>query len=53
MDIYLNSIAANRAKWASHLAVIELEISGARLRLRGGVDETMWGCILRALRQSA
>jgi len=33
--------------------VIEVEIGGARLRLRGAVDETMLGTVLRALRQSA
>ncbi len=33
--------------------VIEVEIAGALLRLRGAVDETMLGCVLRALRQSA
>jgi transposase len=33
--------------------VIEVEIAGARLRLRGVVDETMLGSVLRALRQSA
>ena len=33
--------------------VIEVEIAGAQLRLRGDVDETMLGCVLRALRQSA
>jgi len=33
--------------------LIEIEIAGAQLRLRGAVDETMLGCVLRALRQSA
>jgi transposase len=33
--------------------VIEIEIAGAQLRLRGGVDETMLASVLRALRQSA
>lgn len=33
--------------------VIEVEIAGALLRLRGAVDETMLGSVLRALRQSA
>ncbi len=32
--------------------VIELEIAGAQLRLRGAVDETMLSSVLRALRQS-
>jgi transposase len=33
--------------------VIEVEIAGALLRLRGVVDETVLGSVLRALRQSA
>lgn len=33
--------------------VIEVEIAGALLRLRGAVDETMLSSVLRALRQSA
>lgn len=33
-------------------SVIEIEIAGAQLRLRGAVDETMLGSVLRALRQS-
>lgn len=33
--------------------VIEVEIAGALLRLRGAVDETTLGSVLRALRQSA
>lgn len=45
--------AATPAKRASRPGVIELEIAGAQLRLRGDVDETMLGCVLRALRQSA
>ena len=32
--------------------VIEIEIAGAQLRLRGAVDETMLGSVLRALRKS-
>lgn len=32
--------------------VIEVEIAGAQLRLRGAVDEAMLGSVLRALRQS-
>ena len=32
--------------------VIELEIAGAQLRLRGAVDEAMLSSVLRALRQS-
>lgn len=38
---------------ATRSCVIELEIAGAQLRLRGGVDEVMLGSVLRALRQSA
>lgn len=41
---------ANRA---SRPSVIELEIAGAQLRLRGDVDEAMLSSVLRALRQSA
>ena len=33
--------------------VIEVEIAGAVLRLRGSVDEGLLGSVLRALRQSA
>ena len=33
-------------------SVIELEIAGAQLRLRGTVDEVMLSSVLRALRQS-
>jgi transposase len=33
--------------------VIELEIAGAQLRLRGAVDEVMLSSVLRALRHSA
>lgn len=33
--------------------VIEIEIAGAQLRLRGPVDEATLSCVLRALRQSA
>ena len=33
--------------------VIEVEIAGAQLRLRGAVDETALSTVLRALRQSA
>jgi transposase len=32
--------------------VIEVEIAGAQLRIRGAVDEAMLGSVLRALRQS-
>ena len=46
-------LAATPVKRASRPGVIELEIAGAQLRLRGDVDETMLGCVLRALRQSA
>jgi transposase len=42
--------AVNRG---SSPGVIEVEIAGARLRLRGTVDETMLGSVLRALRHSA
>ena len=38
---------------SSRPGVIEVEIAGARLRLRGAVDEAMLGSVLRALRQSA
>ncbi|MEO7116057.1 MAG: transposase [Caldimonas sp.] len=37
---------------ASRLGVIELEIAGAQLRLRGAVDEAMLSSVLRALRHS-
>ena len=33
--------------------VIEVEVAGALLRLRGAVDEALLGSVLRALRQSA
>ena len=33
--------------------IIEIEIAGAQLRLRGAVDETVLSTVLRALRQSA
>jgi transposase len=33
--------------------IIEVEIAGAQLRLRGAVDETALSTVLRALRQSA
>ena len=42
--------ASNRG---SSPGVIEVEIAGARLRLRGAIDETMLGSVLRALRHSA
>ena len=42
--------AVNRS---SRPGVIEVEIAGAQLRLRGVVDEAMLGSVLRALRQSA
>lgn len=32
--------------------VIELEIAGAQLRLRGAVEETMLSCVVRALRRN-
>ena len=37
---------------ADRVGVIELEIAGARLRLRGAVDEAMLSSVLRALRRS-
>jgi len=37
----------------SPAGVIEVEIAGAQLRLRGTVDETALSIVLRALRQSA
>jgi transposase len=37
---------------SSRPGVIEIEIAGAHLRLRGAVDETMLGSVLRALRRS-
>lgn len=42
---------ASRA--ATRGGVIELEIAGAQLRLRGAVDEAALCCVLRALRHSA
>jgi transposase len=36
----------------SRPGVIEVEIAGAQLRLRGAVDETMLSSVLRALRRS-
>ena len=42
--------AINRS---SPSGVIEIEIAGAQLRLRGAVDETALSTVLRALRQSA
>ena len=41
--------AVNRG---AHCCVIELEIAGAHLRLRGAVDEGMLSSVLRALRRS-
>mgnify|MGYP006364395953 CR=1 FL=1 len=38
---------------SSRPGVIEIDIAGAQLRLRGVVDEAMLGSVLRALRQSA
>lgn len=38
---------------SSRSGVIEIEIAGAQLRLRGAVDEALLGSVLRALRQSA
>ena len=45
----LPGAAANRG---ARPGVIELEIAGAQLRLRGTVDETMLSSVLRALRRS-
>jgi len=42
--------AINRS---SRPGVIEVEVAGAQLRLRGAVDESMLSSVLRALRQSA
>jgi len=42
--------AINRS---SRPGVIEVEIAGAQLRLRGAVDEAMLSSVLRALRHSA
>lgn len=36
-----------------HTSIIELELAGARLCLRGVVDEAVLGSVLRALRRSA
>jgi transposase len=44
--------AAAPAPRADRLGVIELEIAGAQLRLRGAVDEAMLSSVLRALRHS-
>lgn len=44
------SSAVNRG---ARTGVIEVEIAGALLRLRGAVDETILGSVLRALRHSA
>jgi transposase len=41
------------ASRSARQGVIEIEIAGAQLRLRGAVDETMLSSVLRALRQSA
>lgn len=45
--------ATSMATRTARSAVIEVEIAGAVLRLRGAVDETMLSGVLRALRQSA
>lgn len=44
---------APTAAHAMRAGVIELEIAGAQLRLRGSVDEASLCSVLRALRQSA
>jgi transposase len=46
---YLPGAAVNRG---ARPGVIELEIAGAQLRLRGAVDEAMLSSVLRALRRS-
>ena len=38
---------------STRAGIIEVEIAGAQVRLRGAVDEEMLGSVLRALRQSA
>lgn len=48
----LAAVAPAAAK-ASRAGVIELDIAGAQLRLRGAVDEASLCSVLRALRQSA
>jgi len=40
-------------RWARSTGIIELDIAGAVLRLRGPVDEANLCSVLRALRQSA
>lgn len=45
--------AASPTNRMNRPGVIELEIAGAQLRLRGDVDEAMLIGVLRALRQSA
>ncbi len=45
--------AASPTNRMNRPGVIELEIAGAHLRLRGDVDEAMLSSVLRALRQSA
>lgn len=49
---HLDTFAPVAAK-TSRAGVIELEIAGAQLRLRGAVDEASLCSILRALRQTA
>lgn len=49
---HLETTAPAAAK-TSRAGVIELEIAGAQLRLRGTVDEASLFCVLRALRQTA
>lgn len=44
--------AAPGSRVAARGGVIEVEIAGALLRLRGAVDEAMLNSVLRALRQS-
>ena len=45
--------AASAGSPVARPCVIEIEIAGAQLRLRGPVDEAMLGSVLRALRQTA
>lgn len=44
-------VAANSTR-AAPLGVIEIEISGARVRLRGAVDQASVRCVLQTLREA-
>jgi transposase len=46
------AVVAPGSRVAARPGVIELEIAGAQLRIRGAVDEAMLSSVLRALRQS-